>query len=266
MSTPVFIEGISGVGKSTLSSMLCDKLHHLGHPSNCFLEGDTNSPLDLFYVSYLTVEEYASLLHSYPTQADELQKNSLVEPDYILVRYQDTNRRYYSSELYEYLRAHELCYKAENPLPLSKYGEVFLNLWARFARRTATTQSILIFDGSLLHHQINDLMRNYAASEKQIKAYLSMLIQTIEPLHPMVFYLFTQDVGTQFAKARQSRGQMPPTCEQVAFWEKRMRMDLSVLNGLAVQTHRIDISDGSWNSALERIVSSITNMDAFRPR
>jgi hypothetical protein len=261
MSNLIFVEGISGVGKSTISNVLCERLRSFGYSAYCILEGDSDSPLDLFYVSYLTGGEYRELLRSYPAWSDELQKKSLVEPDYALVRYQDTKRKYYSPELYGYLKEHELCYNTENPVPLSKFSEVFVNLWRLFAEKDIIKQDNLIFDGSLLHHQVNDLIRNYNATEDQIAAYLSVLIRTIESLNPMVFYLSTQDVCSQLTKARQSRGQTPPAYEQIVFWQKRKQMDLSLLERLPVKSRIIDISDGNWDSALENIFSSITTSD-----
>lgn len=261
MSNLIFIEGISGVGKSTISTVLCEKLHSSGYSATCFLEGDSNSPLDLFYVSYLTRDEYGEILRSYPSLADELRKGSIVEPDYALVRYQDAERKHFSSELYRYLKSHEFCYNTENPVPMSQYGEVFINLWRRFAENKTTNQGYYIFDGSLLHHQINDLLRNYDATENQIASHLCMLTQTIAFLNPVVFYLSTQDVGSRLAKARQSRGQTPPTYEQIEFWKKCKRMDLSMLERLPIESHIIDISDDSWDFALENIILSVSNSD-----
>jgi hypothetical protein len=259
MSNLIFLEGISGVGKSSVSAALCDRLRRFGYSADCFLEGDSKSPLDLFNVSFLTGDEYRNLLRSYPAWADEIQKNSIIEPDYALVRYRDTTRKYYSQVLYEYLKEHEFCYNAENPVPLTRFSEVFIKMWGRFAENVIMTQGYLIFDGSLLHHQINDLIRNYNASATQIEAHICALIRTIDVLNPVIFYLISQDVSTRLTQARESRGQTPPTSEQIAFWEKRQQMDLWVLERIPVKSHRIDISDGSWDAALDIIVLSITN-------
>lgn len=259
MGSIIFIEGISGVGKSTISTALCDSLNSLGFSASCYLEGDQNSPLDLFYISYLAKDAYKELLRSYPAWADELQKKSRVEPNYALVRYQDTKREYFSSELFGYLKGHEFCYNTKKLLPLSTYSEVFIDRWRRFAEDKRTNQATLVFDGSFLHHQVNDLIRNYDASEDQIAAHLNALLRTIESQNPVVFYLSTQDVGRRLTKARQSRGQTPPTYEQIVFWQKRKQLDLSVLERLPVKSRIIDISDDSWDSALKNIVLNIVS-------
>jgi len=257
MSNLIFIEGISGVGKSTISAALCERLRKLGGSVNYYPEGDPDHPLDLFYVSYLTLDEYRELLHSYPGWGNELQKNSLVEPDYVLVRYQDTKRTYYSPELFKYLKEYEFCYNPKSTLPLSKYSMVFINLWRRFAENKKTSRNLFIFDGSLLMHQINDLTRNYDATTDQITAYLNLLLETIEHLNPVVFYLSLQDIRGRLTKARQSREQTPPTDEQILFWQKRKKIDLSVLERLPVKSHILDISDDNWDFALDNIVRAL---------
>lgn len=47
MSRIIFIEGVSGVGETTMAQHLCDKLRRLGYSASCYPEGDPYSPLDL---------------------------------------------------------------------------------------------------------------------------------------------------------------------------------------------------------------------------
>jgi deoxyadenosine/deoxycytidine kinase len=164
MAHLIFIEGVSGVGKSTISLALREAL-----PSaRCFLEGDSDSPLDLFHVSYLTRAQHALLLRAHPASAGALNKRSVIEADYALIRYRNAAREpLFPPELQQYLEARELCYRAQNPPPLPEYEKVFLNLWRQFAQREKLGIPHVIFDGALLHHQINDLMRNYDAGGKK---------------------------------------------------------------------------------------------------
>ena len=113
----IFIEGISGVGKSTATPILCEKLRDNGYRANYYLEGDINSPADSFWNAYLTKFEYEKIQFEYPDFIDGLLKNCIDDDDYVLVRYQDKERQYYSPELYEYLKEREFCYNPVNPLP-----------------------------------------------------------------------------------------------------------------------------------------------------
>jgi hypothetical protein len=253
----IFVEGISGAGKSTVSVMLCEKLCGLGYPAGCFLEGDTDSPLDLFYTAYLTMLEYAGMLREYPGFADKLQKNSIIAPDYALVRYRDTRSKYYAPRLCEYLESREFCYNAAAPPPMREYSNVFVRLWRRFAQSSEIDCDFLIFDGSLLHHQINDLIRNYNAGEYEIAVHLTALLRTVGAYNPVVLYLLTDEVGKQLTEARKSRGKAPPTADEIAFWEKRKRTDLSVLEKLPAETFIADITDGSRDYLTDKIIGML---------
>jgi len=48
MNNIVFIEGVSGVGKTTTTMLLHDKLRDMGYNVVCYLEGDRDNPLDPF--------------------------------------------------------------------------------------------------------------------------------------------------------------------------------------------------------------------------
>jgi len=258
MNNLIFIEGISGVGKSTITQKLHEKLCKRGYKANCYLEGDIKSPFDSFGNAYLTKTEYKNIKSKYPDFAEELTKNNILEKDYCLVRYHDLERRYYSAELYEYLKTLEFCYNPINPLPLLEYTNVFTNLWRKFAEDKKKKPDYVILDGSLLHHQINDLLRNYNVSEDEIVSHLSELLKVVQPFNPVAFYLSSQDVRDRLTKARESRGQTIPTEEQINYWQNRKNIDLRVLNRLSVESYILDITHNNWNSALNKIFLFVT--------
>ncbi len=250
------MEGVSGVGKSTLSTALLERLRGLGHPARCFLEGDPESPLDLFQTAYLTRARFGEMLRAHPDWADELRKRSMPEADYELVRYQNAaEEARFPDALYQLLKEHEFCYHPSNPLPLPEYTNVFLNLWKRFVSTETRAEGTLIFDGSLLHHQINDLMRNYDASRAQIAAHVGALAQAVAALDPMVFYLSAGDVAGQLTRARLNRGQTTPTAGQTAFWQRRREIDLWALKSLPIESHVFEIDDCGYDAAREAIAA-----------
>jgi hypothetical protein len=252
----IFMEGVSGVGKTTLSAALFEGLRGLGHPARCFLEGDPESPLDLFQTAYLTRARYEELLRAHPDWADELRKRSMSEADYALIRYRNAaEEARFPDVLYQLLKEREFCYHPSNPLPLPEYANVFLRLWKRFVSAGTRAEGAFIFDGSLLHHQINDLMRNYNASRAQIAAHVGALAQTVAALDPVVFYLSAGDVVEQLTRARLNRGQTPPTAEQAAFWQRRKEIDLWTLGSLPIESHVIEIDDCGYDAARAAITA-----------
>lgn len=187
------------------------------------------------------------------------RRTSFFQGEYILLRYQVGRTELYSHELHDELHKHEFCYNPTNIAPLAKFTEVFFNLWQKFEKSVDNKWDYEIFDASLVSHMTNDLVRNYNASETEMVKHLEVLLQTIYPLNPIVFYLSSKNVRERLIKARQSRSQTALTNEQISFWEKRKQIDLPILSRLSVESHIMDISYGNWNSAISEIVSRVTN-------
>lgn len=266
MSNLIFFEGVSGVGKSTLSRTLSESLIRRGEAAICFLEGASDSPLDLAYAAYLSRTQYDELLARHPSAAEQIGRESIVEADYAVVRYQSAIKKeaYFAREIHRFLEEGEFCFHAAHPIPAAEYQRVFLDLWTHFSKEETGRRRTVIFDGSLFHHQINDLMRNYEATEDQIAAHLGALLQTVAPLNPVVFYLTTQDVGARLKQARFRRGQTAATAAQIAFWNRRKQTDLKMLERLSVKSHIVDISHADPDAALGMIVSRMAHPETER--
>ena len=196
MTQIVFVEGISGVGKTTTTTQLCDKLHSCGYDVQCYIEGAPDNPLDPFNGAYPPA------------------------------------------------------------MPLSSFSETYLKCWQDFAGNQQKNDSIFILDGTLFHHQINDLIREYNASDKAIISHLSALLHVVQPLNPIVFYLSSNDVGRRLRLACESRKQSVPSKDKIAFWENRKRVDLHALAALTIESHVFNIDNG-WDTAIETMLKYI---------
>ena len=78
----IFIEGIQGMGKSTLLSYLSNYLKDY----HTYREGDL-APIELAWCSYMTENEYNNVLEKYPDIADEIQKWTKQENSHYIVAY-----------------------------------------------------------------------------------------------------------------------------------------------------------------------------------
>ena len=198
MNNIVFIEGVSGVGKTTTTTLLRDKLQGMGYDAECCLEGAGDNPLDPFGGTY-------------PPK-----------------------------------------------IPLEEFSDTYLKCWRDFAESQFKKDSMLILDGTLLHHQINDLIREYGASDEIITSYLSNLLQLIQRFSPTIFYLSSGNVGQRLAQARKSRGASIPTEEKIAFWENRKRVALYVLDRLPIESRILNV-DGGWDAILETMTEHLAS-------
>ena len=196
MNHLVFIEGVSGVGKTTTTPQVAEQLQRMGYKVRHYAEGANDNPLDPF--------------------------GGVYPPD---------------------------------RLPITAYCETYMQCWQTFMKATLEHDMIIV-DGTLLHHQINDLIRAYDAPNEVIADYLADLLRIIQPLHPVIFYLSSHHVGQRLIQARKSRGQSVPTRERITFWEHRKSVDLFVLDRLPVESHRLEVDKG-WDLIPGTIVQHI---------
>ena len=78
----VFIEGIQGMGKSTLMNSIFKAIPEF----RICREGDY-SPIDLAWCAWLSQEEYETVLERYGSIRDEIMKNTVQEQDHFIVSY-----------------------------------------------------------------------------------------------------------------------------------------------------------------------------------
>ncbi len=273
MTRLFFVEGVSGVGKTTTVEALCRELGNLSIPAQCYVEGDPSNPVDLFGCAYLTAEEFAGLLGQYPHEACRILRHSVIAGGYALVRYREVIAgnfipRLFGPALHDWLREREGFYKPMRPMPIDSYTKVFADCWQRYlASREASeargpgepgepTADIAIFDGCFLYHRINDLTHNYGADDDQIVAHLNALLTAMLPHKPYLFYLSAPDVGERLRSARKARGQDPPTAERIATEVERKRRQLAVLERIPIERQVFDISNG-WDSAMSTMLSIV---------
>lgn len=132
MNNIVFIEGVSGVGKTTATRLLCDKLQSKGCRTSCYLEGSHDNPLDPFNGAY------------------------------------------------------------PPPISLELFSEIYLQYWQNFVKNQSAKDFVLILDGTFFHHQINDSIREYNATDNIIINHLAGLIHAIQQFRPVVFLFIVQ--------------------------------------------------------------------------
>ena len=252
----VFVEGVSGVGKSTTTQKICDKLRQAGFSANRWLEFDFPNPIDFYCTAYFKQDEYARLLSEYSQYSGEIKKNTISAGDVRLVRYYNRKTPLFTEPLLDVLRNHEFCYRPIKPVPISEYTRVYKLVWEQFAKNEHP--DFTLFDGSLFHHPINDLRLNYNATCEEIVCHLNILLETVAMLAPRIIYLSSDNVAERLQKARENRNETSPSAEQIQFWEERKRMDLAVMRQLSVPCEIYDVSQENWDSLIDDIVVFIT--------
>lgn len=256
----IFIEGVSGVGKSTMVRTLGETLQKAGYSVKCYYEGDIDNPLDLCWVAYFGLDEFKDMLKKFPVFENTIRENVIFKGSYVLVRYKNEYDFLFPKEITEWMQRHEFCYKPQNPVTIKQFTAVFEDRWEEFADQ-GVYPDYCLFDGALISHMASDLLRNYDASFEQIKNHIKRLQDKISMLNPLVFYLSADNVEQRLVEARKSRGQTQPNKEQILFWEKRKYVDLKVIEDLEIKSYIMDISEKQWDMVQEEIVHHVVEFD-----
>jgi len=249
----LFVEGVSGVGKSTTTQKLAEILRDMGFSVNYYREFDFPNPIDFYCTAYLRADEYEGILVEYSEFAEEIKNNTVIADDIRLVRYYNQKTPLFSGALLDVLCKHEFCWNPTNLVPLFEYCRVYKTVWEQFAQNIDNPPDYLIFDGSLMHHPINDMMRNYNATCEQIASHLNTLIDAVSPFQPQIIYLSSDNVAERLKKACISRGENLPSDEGLRFWENRKKMDMAVMRHISVPCDIYDITRENWDECIASI-------------
>ena len=254
----VFIEGVSGVGKSTMVRMLAEDLRALDCSVRDYVEFDYTNPIDFYCTAYLLPEQYEKLCADYPSSADTIRANTISAGKAKLVRYFDEDTPLFSEPLLSELALREFCYKPKQLVPIDEYTAAYQAVWHSWASSLDETVDIIIFDGSLLHHPINDMMRNYSVDGEGAIPHVTALLDSLGKIKRHLFYLKTDDIRKQLKRAHRDRGQDRPTDQQIRFWEKRYENDMAVLRSLQENYEIFDVSAGNWEAVRKQILNRLT--------
>lgn len=260
----IFIEGVSGAGKSTLARNLAAQLRQLGNSVRAWVEFDHTNPIDFYCTAVLSVAEYEALAERRPEQRETLRRNTIPADRWRLVRYYHGDDPVFPQPLLSELGEHELCYHPRRPVSLENYTEIYTAVWRSFAAQlTSRQEDFLLFDGSLLHHPLNDMLRNYQVTEAQAQRHVNAVLSSLGSVPRQILYVQTEDIPAQLARAHADRDQPAPTPDELSFWETRRKYDRSVLSELSDPCDYLDPSQG-WDAMTQAAANAILSRTTDR--
>lgn len=259
MTKLIFMEGVSGVGKTTMTRMLEKELQDAGYTVRIYAEFDFTNPIDFYCTAYLTHAETDALRRKYPAETETIRRYTIPAGEAVLVRYFDEDTPLFPEDLLEELRGYEFCWHPKRLVPLSAYTAAYRAVWQNFAAGLDGTYDYILFDGSLLHHPINDMMRNYRCTPEEALAHVKVLMDALGTVERQIFYLEPADIGVQLARAHRDRGQAEPDAEQIAFWEERGTKDHFVLENLGEAYTMYNVTEEGWDTVRGKILRTLTD-------
>ena len=253
MAKLIFLEGISGVGKSTIARSLCEDLQAKGLSAKAYIEFDYTNPIDFYCVAYYSAEEYAVLCRENPENEIAIRSNTIDAGTARLIHYFNEDTPLFEEPLLSEFMQREFCYNPRHPVPFEDYTEAYVAVWKNFAANLAENE-VIIFDGSLLHHPLNDMIRNYDASKESAQSHIWKLLTTLDDVDYTVYYLQTKDIAKQLTTAHLNRGQQPPSKAEISFWERRFDYDMFILRTIP---HRLFTIDNQWEFVEQKILKTV---------
>ena len=253
MTELIFIEGVSGVGKSTMVSKIAKDLEEQGYKIKAYLEFDFANPIDFYSTAWMTESEYEALCLKYASERSIIRRYTMCVENGKLIKYYNQDEPLFQEPLLSELKEKEFCYKPEHPVSFAEYTSIYESVWKLFATGGDEAYDFILFDGSLLHHPINDMMRNYHITGEQAVSHIVTLLNALGNRKRYIFYLKTEDVASQLKKAHVNRKQHEPTEKEIDFWEKRRENDRIVLEKLNESIEIFDVSNDGWEQARKRM-------------
>lgn len=185
----VFVEGLQGMGKSTLVNRLANAVPQL----RACREGDY-SPVDLAWCAWMTPEEYAAMIERFGALEEEIVRNTVREGDCLVVTY--TKIRTDDRSVFKAFEDFEI-YNGRKTLAQLK--EI---VFSRYEKYRGTGG---LFECAFFQNIIEDLILYHQLSDDEIVAFYRELWNVIDEENFLLLYLYSDDVVSCIETIRRER-------------------------------------------------------------
>lgn len=174
----LFIEGIQGMGKSTLLQEIANL--KLGY--QVCREGDY-SPIELAWCTWMTKEEYDKILERYYSIKEEIQEKTVQEGNHYVIPYTkiitDIPGFHKDLEQYEIYNGRK---------SLDELEQIITWRYQQFSGNG------YLFECSFLQNVVEDLMLFHQLSDDEIVSFYHRVYSTIEKEHFLLLYLYSDKI------------------------------------------------------------------------
>lgn len=174
----VFVEGIQGMGKSTLVNQVSQKYPDL----HTCREGDY-SPVDLAWCTWMTKEEYKKTLEKYREIQSEIEQHTVKENDHYIVSYTqiitDIPGFHKDLEQYEIFNGKKT------------FEEMKAIIFERYHNFNETGY---VFECAFFQNIVEDLILFHLLSDDEIIEFYKELYQEINKEHFLLLYLTSENI------------------------------------------------------------------------
>lgn len=192
MQKNIFIEGLQGMGKSTLLQRLSKRLPEY----RVYREGDL-SPVDLAWCSYMTETEYQQTLGRYPDIAEEIRQWTKQEGDRYVVAY--------TRILTDYPGFHKDLEQFEIYNGRKSLEELKQIVTKRFQAFWKSKESGSLFECAFFQNIIEDLILFHQLSDEDIVEFYKQLFALVDRDSFLLLYLDSEQVEENILQIKKER-------------------------------------------------------------
>lgn len=185
----IFVEGLQGMGKSTLVRVFLQKLSDY----KVYREGDI-CPLELAWCSWMTLEEYEGIKEKYPDIVSEIEKWSKVEGDHVVVAY--------TRILTDYPGFHKYMEQFEIYNGRKTYEELKEVVFQRYENFRENGN---VFECAFLQNIVDEMILFLQLSDDDIVAFYKEFYEKVEKETFCLFYLDGDDIEGNIEIIREER-------------------------------------------------------------
>ena len=185
----IYIEGIQGMGKRTLVNCLSNAIPEL----HVCREGDY-SLIDLAWCTWMSEQEYETVLKKYNLIRDEIVKNTIREQGHYIISYTkiitDLPGFHKDLENYEVYNGRKALHELKELI---------------FTRFKNFTETGYLFECSFFQNIIEDLMLFHMLSDEEIMEFYRDLFEIVDTKKFLLFYLYSDKLEENIKTIQKER-------------------------------------------------------------
>ena len=185
----VFVEGIQGMGKSTLVNSICNAIPEF----HVCREGDY-SPIELAWCTWMSGNDYNAILKRYASIRDEIIKNTVREQERFVITY--TKIITDIPEFHKELEKYEVY---NGRVRLRDFKELIMGRYRHFS------ETGYLFECSFFQNIIEDLILFHLSSDDEIVEYYHELYSNVNKDNFLLLYLYSDKVEQNIKAIKEER-------------------------------------------------------------
>jgi len=199
----ILVEGIPGVGKTTIAKHIKNHLDEKNIKSKLYLEGNLEHPADYESVACLDEKVFKDLINKYDINEEIISEYITRENTDYFINYGMILKNKIYNDNKPFLKA--LMSNDVYSLPIQKYIRVTKDKWKRFVKTSENESCVYILECCFMQNPLTTMLAYHNQSEDVIKNHINNLSRIIDPLNPLIIFLEPKEIKETFDYIKNNR-------------------------------------------------------------